>query len=669
MEDIKEFADNFMACVGDSAEVDMKDFDEELTEYILEYIKDSGDVGEPTICSFKKRMTSLNAYDYNYEGDSLDLFVLIKTPTLLGKISKGKIDDAFSRLTHFYEVIRSGKIENEIENPNNELAEIDNIIKSTIGKVSTVRLYVLTNGLCDDYDTSTYESDFGFIVEQNIWDIHRVYQQDCIKSGKSGIIIDFPTIYSTKIQCLHLLSNNKDVDSYLAIIPAITLASIYKEYHHALLEKNVRTFLQFKPKVNKGIRKTLHDEPDMFFSYNNGISSTASAIETVRKDGSLFITKLKNWQIVNGGQTTGTIASVYNEKGSDLSEVYVPMKISVISDDEKAKILVDRISRNANSQTGIKKSDFSANDPYLVQLEELSRAEWVPSANNKPTTKWYFERIRGQYLDELAQKRGANEKFFRIEYPKNHKVTKTQMAIYEESWNQYPNLVCKGPEESYLHFVKQIQSSNISVTSSYYRKIIAKAILYNEIDKLVRNSQLGGYKANMNAYILSSLSFLSDKKLDLDTIWERQCVQKALIEIISNLIPIVRKHLTDLNANSQAVNPSTWSKNNECWESLKLKLNLMNKIPESLLLSPENMIDASLTQARKERILEAWNYKPEIWFVLSKWSTRNNMFTPVERKLLFTLGCFRSKNRQFTFKQANDALILLERATDIGFIM
>lgn len=40
----------------------------------------------------------------------------------------------------------------------------------------------------------------------------------------------------------------------------VTLAKIYKKYQQVLLEKNVRTFLQFKGKVNKGIRKTLREE-------------------------------------------------------------------------------------------------------------------------------------------------------------------------------------------------------------------------------------------------------------------------------------------------------------------------------------------------------------------------------------------------------------------------
>lgn len=667
--DIKEFAADFMANVENYAEVENKDKNEELTESILEYIEDSGDVGAPTICSFKKRMVSLNAYDYNYEGDSLDLFVLVKADVLLGKINNSKIDEAFSRLYHFYDEVRKDKLLNSVESPHDELKEISDLIKSSIGHISTLRLYVLTNGMCE-YNPSTYVNDeYGFIVEQNVWDIQRVYQQDRIKRGEELVEIDFPTIYDTKLQCLKMNNCTSGVESYLAVIPGIILARIYKKYQHALLERNVRTFLQFKPRVNKEIRKTLQEEPDMFFSYNNGISSTASGIETIRKEGSLYITRLTNWQIVNGGQTTGTIASTYNEKGTDLSKVYVPMKISVITNDEDAKTLVDKISKYANSQTGIKKSDFSANDPYLVELEKISRLEWVPNGNSKPISKWYFERTRGQYLDELAQLNGINEKLFRTEYPKNQKIVKTDIAVYEECWNLHPSVVCRGPEEVYKQFVKEIQSEKIQVTPTYYKRIIAKAILYKAIDHKVKMEQLGGYKANLNAYIMSSLSFLSQKTLDLDYIWTHQSVQQELMQFISELIPIIWSHLTNFDLNSQAINPALWSRNEDCWESLKLKLDSFKPVPDELRASPFSMIDETLTQARRTKIEEAWGISSKTWFELTKWAKENNYFTPMERKFLYGLGAFRGSNRMFSFKQANEGMSLYYKAIQLGFVI
>lgn len=68
------------------------------------------------------------------------------------------------------------------------------------------------------------------------------------------------------------------------------------------------------------------------FSYNNGISTTASEIDVKDVDGTMYITRLYDWQIVNGGQTTASIAACLNDRGVELSKVFVPMKVSVIHD-------------------------------------------------------------------------------------------------------------------------------------------------------------------------------------------------------------------------------------------------------------------------------------------------------------------------------------------------
>lgn len=139
-------------------------------------------------------------------------------------------------------------------------------------------------------------------------------------------------------------------------------------------------------------------------------------------------------------------------------------------------------------------------------MEHFSRQEWVPNGNQKSEEKWYFERTRGQYLDELGQLSGFLEKEFRKNYPKNHRISKTDIAKYEVAWEQHPDQVCKGAEKNYAIFVKNVQKSPINVTASYYRHMIAKCILFKRLDKLVRDRQLGGYKSNMVSYLFSALS-------------------------------------------------------------------------------------------------------------------------------------------------------------------
>ncbi|WP_033151320.1 AIPR family protein [Prevotella sp. RM4] len=670
--DIKEFAQELIDNVNMSVEMTGSDYDQELATSILEYMEDNGEVNAPEICSFQKTRSRITAYDYNDEAESLDLFYLMKANTLLGKVNNGDVQKGFNYLMSFYREAMNGQLfKNEDVTSSDEIVEVAKLVQSTKGQINQLRIYVITDGLTDPSAVpAAVESEDGdYVIEYNVWDMQRVYQQHNIRAGKEKVEIDFPTTYNTELQCLKMSEQNLFVDAYLAIIPGITLAKIYKQYQQVLLEKNVRTFLQFKGKVNKEIRKTLRENPDMFFSYNNGISTTASEIETKEIDGMLYITRLYDWQIVNGGQTTASIAASLTDKEVDLNKVFVPMKISVIRDAEHDDELIRSISISANSQTAIKNSDFSANDPYLVDLERFSRSEWVPNGNNKPFCKWYFERTRGQYLDQLAQLSGVNEKTFKIEYPKKQKITKTDIAKYEAAWKQRPYDVCWGAEKNYKSFVAEIKREKPTISAAYFKKIIAKGILFNAIDALVKAQNLGGYKANMNAYLMSSISFLSGGNLDLTYIWDNQKVQEEVLNKVDSLIPLVWEHITGgASGGNQSSNVGEWTKKSDCWNKLKLKLGEIEKFDDELMQPDTNDDGSYLNETQQNRIKEAEAIEPNYWFELANWAKRNNQLTPIERKAAFNFGTMKSRNRGITsLKQALFALKIVEKAKEQGF--
>lgn len=670
--DIKEFAQEFIENVKMSVEMTGSDYDQELATSILEYMEDNGEVNAPEICSFQKTRTRITAYDYNDEAESLDLFYLVKADTLLGKVNNNKVEQGYNYLMAFYREAMNGQLfKNQDIAPSDEIVEVAKLVQSTKGQIKQLRVYVITDGLTDPsaVPAAVESDDEEYVIEFNVWDMQRVYQQHNIRAGKEKVEIDFPTTYNTELQCLKMSEQNLFVDAYLAIIPGITLAKIYKQYQQVLLEKNVRTFLQFKGKVNKEIRRTLREKPDMFFSYNNGISTTASEIETKEIDGMLYITRLFDWQIVNGGQTTASIAASLTDKEVDLSKVFVPMKISVIRDADHDDEIIKSISISANSQTAIKNSDFSANDPYLVDLERFSRQEWVPNGNNKPICKWYFERTRGQYLDQLAQLSGFNEKSFKIEYPKKQKVTKTDIAKYEAAWKQRPYDVCWGAEKNYKTFVADIKREKPTISAVYYKKVISKGILFNAIDALVKAKNLGGYKANMNAYLMSSISFLSGGSLDLTYIWEHQSVQNEVLAKVEELIPMVWEHLTNSASGvSQSSNVGEWSKKPDCWNKLKLKLGEMEKFNDDLMQPDTNDDGSYLNETQQSRIQEAEAIEPNYWFGLANWAKSRNLLTPIERKAAFNFGTMKSRNRGITsLKQAVFALKIVEKAEELGF--
>lgn len=668
--DIKEFAQQFQESVNIAVEMGNGDYDQELASAILEYLEDNGEVNVPEICSFQKTRTRITAYDYNDEAESLDLFYLVKAETLLGKVNNSKIQQGFNYLMSFYREAMNDTLFRTVSiEKNDEIVEVAKLVQSTKGAINQLRIYVITDGLTDPTCVPSAVEQDDYIIEYNVWDMQRIYQQHNIRAGKEKVEIDFPTEYNTELQCLKMSETNSFVDAYMAIIPGITLAKIYKKYQQVLLEKNVRTFLQFKGKVNKGIRKTLREEPDMFFSYNNGISTTASEIEVKETDGSLYITRLYDWQIVNGGQTTASIAASLNDREVELSKVFVPMKVSVIRDVDNSEGIVKAISTSANSQTAIKNSDFSANEPYLIDLEKFSRSEWVPNGNNKPVCKWYFERTRGQYLDQLAQLSGFNEKSFKMEYPKSQKITKTDIAKYEVSWDMQPYNVCRGAEKNYTLFVADVKRTKPTVTGNYYKHIIAKGILFNTIDSIVKSKKLGGYKANMNTYLMACISFLSNKNLDLTYIWENQRVQQDVVDKIEELIPLVWSHITGSSTSgNQSSNVGEWSKKPDCWNRLKLKLGDYDKFDDKLMQSETNEDGSCLNEAQQDRIREAEAIEANYWFALANWAKTRDLLSPLERKAAFNFGTLRSRNRGMkTLRQAQFALKIIEKAEELGF--
>jgi hypothetical protein len=667
---IKEFAQQLSDNVNMSVEANGTNYDEELARSIIDYMEDSGEVNAPELCTFSKTRTRITAYDYNDEAESLDLFYLVRADTLAGTVNNSKVNKGFGYLQAFYREAMDGSIFRNINvDSSDEIVEVAKLVQSTKGNVNLLRLYILTDGLTDPTAVpSTVEMD-DMTTEFNVWDLQRVFQQNNIISGKEKVEIDFPTDYNTELQCLKMSEENPYVDAYLAIIPGTTLAKIYKQYQQVLLEKNVRTFLQFKGKVNKGIRKTLRESPDMFFSYNNGISTTAGEIELKEENDDLYITRLYDWQIVNGGQTTASIAASMTDKDVDLSKVYVPMKISVIKDTDNADEIVKDISTFANSQTAVKNSDFSANEPYLVDLEKFSREEWVPNGKDRPFCKWYFERTRGQYLDQLAQKSGYEARTFKIEFPRNQKITKTDIAKFETAWNQRPYDVCRGAEKNYKLFEADIKRENPTITTVYWQHIVAKAILFNTIDAMVKSKKLGGYKANMNAYIMASISYLSAMNLDLSYIWENQRVQQEVTDKIEELIPLVWTHIKGFNAaGNQSSNIGEQTKKPECWNRLKVKLNDLEHFSGDLMQAETNDDGSYLNETQLSRIKEAQEIEPKYWFTLANWAKSRNLLTPIERKAAFNFGTMASRGRQFkTLKQAKFALKIVEKAKDLGF--
>ena len=429
------------------------------------------------------------------------------------------------------------------------------------------------------------------------------------KTGKIAIEIDLSDGSNQKgIPCM-LANETEDSKSYLCNIPGLTLASLYNEYGSRLLEGNVRSFLQQKNKVNKGIRKTILKEPANFFIYNNGITATAEDIVVDSDEKEQFISHITGLQIVNGGQTTASLAScLLNDKreGSveSISKISVPMKLTVVQYD-KAMELIPSISRYANSQNKVSEADLWSNHPFHVRMEEISRKLSTPPVNGVSGTYWYYERARGQYKQSTYKKSDVEKKKFERLYPKKQLLTKTDFAKYLNLKELRPDYASLGGEKSFFKIASKTAEEwdkNPAVfNESYFKELVSIAILYKDVDAIVK-LQGREYKAQIDAYVVSYYLFLIEKQFpgfhtNYKDMWNRQTVRPLVHTILEKLTDVAYSVLTD--PDRKVENITEWAKREACWNQIKgIDFSLDDSLKDFLLSDDE--YGEAKKDARKE---------------------------------------------------------------------
>lgn len=646
-----------------------------FTAVMLDYLEDVGEVDSPIICPYRGHGLQLNAYHFTEDYSEVEIFVSIYySDDLIQNTSKQDVDAVLKRAVQVYRKSTTD-LYKSFEKDNDTYEFAYGIYKNK-DNITKAKIVALTNSNCKPLELKNVVIN-GTELSFAIWDMDRLYR--CVSSGKmrETIEIDFETDYTEHIPCIKNTSS-KEYEAYLAIIPGNILASIYEKHGSRLLEKNVRSFLQVKGAVNKGIRDTLRNEPDMFLAYNNGISVTAESIELGKElDGTNYISKIRDMQIVNGGQTTASIYNITKDKDNniDLTKVFVQTKISVISSDEKMDEIVHRISEYANTQNKIQMADFSSNDPFNRRMEELSRTIWAPSINGSKPINWFFERARGQYAD-MMNREGTPAK--RRAFKETHPVfSKTDMAKFENTWNQMPYYVSEGAQKNFKRFMLEVKNrGNYLPDENYYKKLIAKAILYKRTEKLVSQQQYGGYRANIVTYTIALISHKSAQRIDLDLIWKNQMLSENLEREIIKVSGIVHDHIV---TPPNGANIGEYCKKKTCWDSLiekeytvsdELKNEFISGETISVLSAKKDSVSPlnEATEEEKQLIDKIYDIPATVWFEISKWAKETNNLMPWQRGIAFSVGTLIGRGKKPSYKQAKQAEIIIQQAKEKGFV-
>lgn len=547
----------------------------EFLEQSLNSIVDFGDLDDYEVIEFgdiQNNIKPIDAYSINGVFNTLTVVVNLfdeNSTDTTSNITNAELRPAIQRARKFIENCLT-KDTDEIAQQNTDLHHFVKEIKRAWGSVKEIKFVFLTNKpLSKRYSHTELNKIENRKAAVGVWDLRRFYEVESSGTEREEIEID---IGSNPLPTL-LASSSDQISSYLVVIPAINLAEIYGKFRSRILEQNVRSFLQNRSNVNKGIRITLEQAPDRFFAYNNGITATAQDLELNDKNE---IIRMKNLQIVNGGQTTAQIFNAH-KAGLDLSNVSVQMKLNIV-DDELYDDLVPNIAKFANSQNPVSQADLFSNDPYHVKIEKFSREIIPPVAVGKAfSERWFYERSRGQYLNEQSDLSPAKRKDWQNKSPKNKMITKTDLALVLNSWNKKPFHVSKGAQANFKVFAKSIErlsEDSGAINQVYFYQAISEIIVFREFRKEIpKQVWYAGFPANVVTYSIAWLSHCMrehELSLNIDNIWRSQVCPPALLLMLLGVAEDVNKHLL-----SYAGNPTTYAKSENCWKDLISKFDLM----------------------------------------------------------------------------------------------
>lgn len=544
--------------------------EEEFTKVALDYLEDAGDTEGAVPCreirenSIGKRVHKINGYALSESHETIDLFITeFRGSDEIGRLYSEEIKTAFNLSTRFLQNVFSNKMEG-IE----ETAPVFDFVR-TIQKIGSdivrVNIYILSDMLIPG--DLPEPPEFGDIkLSYHVRDIEYLYRIQISGTGKQAISIDFEKNFDQVIECLALPEKNEDYDSYLCIMPARILADIYQEHGARLLEQNVRTFLQFRGDINKGIRDTILNEPHMFMAYNNGISATAEGVQ-LSDDGKSIIS-VTDFQIVNGGQTTASIFQTRRKyKMVNIGAVSVQVKLSVIKNTKKRAQIVSLISKYANTQNKVSEADLSSNHPFHIELEQLSRKIWAPAISGSRQTRWFYERARGQYNDELSQiESKSKQKKWLVRNPKNQKFAKEDLARFYISWEMEPSWVVRGRQRTFAQFMKR--ADNLEATPVFFEELIAKAILFRTAERLygAGAKAIGDLRYMVVPYTIAWLNLVTDGRIDLRKIWQQQKVSPEFEAFIYDKLNKVDRFMRNTAPGGLI---GEWAKKDDCWKQLK----------------------------------------------------------------------------------------------------
>lgn len=619
---------------------------------VAEALVDSGAVPGFEPAFFVHRGMRVDGYAYTEDEATLDLFqVEYHGEPEVQSLTRTNLDSCLKRAETFFERAVEGDLSYEVD-VGSSIWSLARQLAQMGHSIVRIRLNILSDAKLSSAIKVLPKKKSGTKEwAVRVWDLVAIGR--LLSTGEpEPIIIDFVKMFGKGLPCLPANAGGAELDSYLTVIPGDWLAEIYDLYGGRLLEQNVRTFLQATRGVNKGIRKTILEEPQMFFAYNNGISATAAKAEFDPDGNQVLVNRLENLQIVNGGQTTASIFNVMKrDKAENLDKVRVQMKLSVVRPDLVDEI-VPKISLYANSQNKVSDADFFSNHPFHRRIENFSRNVWAPAAEgSQQMTHWFYERARGQYANASAYMTPAKKKEFEVQNPRKQLIQKTDIAKVLVTIMCMPHVVSQGAQKNFKFFAENVTGhwgdEGAAFGEEWFKSIIGATITFRTLERLVSDAKwyAQGYRANTVTYSIALLTHaLRSCKQDIDflKIWNRQATSSSLNQALLNIAKQVQTRIISSAEANGVVNVTEWCKRESCWRDLLQSVDVrLESDLERDLIDAEEKEGAKRAARRDQKVLndiEAQTYVvgrgAAYWSKLHKWAGEGLVMTPSELDFL-----------------------------------
>lgn len=704
MEDIEDYRKQFIEEIRNNASLESTDPGSYFIERVLSDLEGLGELSDPIpmsveIRNSRRQILAFDGYSYDEADGALVLIIseFSNQRDNVPALTNTRIEELLSYMQRFIDEAVNGNISNFCDD-SDPAVNIANEFRKKIGKGMTAteilrfKFIIISNLTLSKQVKNISQPDFlERPVELNVWTLERFYQT--FVSNSSEILeIETNDFDCDGIPCLRAdLGEESNYDAYLGIVPGKFLADIYLKYGSKLLQGNVRAFLSFRGNVNKGIRSTIMKEPENFFTYNNGIAIVARAVR-FSPDNSKIV-YFKDLQIINGGQTTASLASaiIKKEAPKGMDTLYVPMKLTVLNVDDdmseeqvlKYNGLTKTISECANSQNAVKPADFFSNHPFHVKMEQLSHKVMAPPVGGNPyQTVWFYERSRGKWEQEQMKLNSHQRDLFKEKNPKNQLITKEKLAKCYNAILMHPDQVCKSSADNFKIFAPYIdgiyENDRDSINEEFFKKCVCSIIIFDTLDKLISKEEWypkGGNKAQITPYTISKLMTLLPKDSDLDwvSIWNKQTLYPALATELLRLAYFTHRYLEEKAAGGLV---RSLSRVAGTWTDFKgVSFELSGEFQRSLISKEETRVtEKAARRAHKfnsniDASVEIFKLGATYWMNVYNAITKEELLSYGDCDFIRGIADCIGRYQLPTPAQCRRLLKIVEKAEDKGYIM